>query len=106
MKVKVHLPNKDKSNRPNPTEVQKALDYINNNWPKLIRGNKEDRNSLIGLPNPYIIPSDDEQEYYAHEAQYYWDTYFTALGLSDESHETLVTGMLENLIVLFKRFGA
>ena len=86
-------------------EVERALTYIDNYWPKLLRQNRKDRNSLIGLPNPYVIPSDDQHEHYAHEAQYYWDTYFTALGLSDKSHEKLVTGMLENLITLFKRFG-
>jgi alpha,alpha-trehalase len=88
------------------TELDKALDFISDYWPKLIRENKTDKNALIGLPNPYVIPSDDGHESYAHRAQYYWDTFFTALGLSDKSHEELVVGMLENLIMLFKRFGS
>ncbi|HSX44829.1 MAG TPA: trehalase family glycosidase [Candidatus Saccharimonadales bacterium] len=104
--MRVRLNKKDNQHHKIDEELlNQALDYIDDYWPKLIRENKTDRNSLIGLPYPYIVPSDDEHENYAHEAQYYWDTYFTALGLSDKSHEALVIGMLENLILLFKRFG-
>jgi alpha,alpha-trehalase len=51
------------------------------------------------------VPSVDNRNNFSLEEQYYWDTYFTMLGLTDEKYESLATGMLENLIVLFKRFG-
>lgn len=104
--MKVKLPKINWPKEHKVTSTDKALDYIMNYWPKLIQQNTEDKASLIGLPHPYVIPSDDKHEHYSLEEQYYWDTYFIALGMRGKEYEDLVTGMLENLIVLFKRFGS
>lgn len=83
------------------TSMEDALEYIENYWPTLTRHRTDDSGTLIGLPHPYIVPSLGRGDFQFLE-QYYWDSYFTALGLDDED---LASGMLDNLIYLFERFG-
>jgi alpha,alpha-trehalase len=87
-----------------PGVRDRALSYIDAYWDRLGRHHTEDRGTLVGLPFPYVIPSADPDSNFQFEEQYYWDSYFTALGLTDAGHQSLVEGMLENLIYLFKRF--
>jgi alpha,alpha-trehalase len=85
--------------------TSKALKYVENHWQKLLFENKSDNGTLIGLPNPYLIPSTDKQAKFSFEEQYYWDTFFISLGLVDNQYKPLVKGMLDNLAFLYKRFG-
>jgi alpha,alpha-trehalase len=55
----------------------------------------------IPLPHKTVSPND---EYFAG-TQFYWDTYFTILGLLDGGHGKLARGMVDNLLFLYKRFG-
>ena len=82
-------------------DVKEASEYIQKYWKALKRHNTIDNGTLIGLPNPYIVPSDSNSHFEFNE-QYYWDSYFTVLGIDDEK---LVTGMLENLTHQFNTFG-
>ncbi len=79
-----------------------VLNYIDAYWPRLIRQNPQDQHTLIGLPRPYMIPSDSGDMF---QEMYYWDSYFTALGLVGSEHEQLILDMTENMIYLFNRFG-
>jgi alpha,alpha-trehalase len=81
------------------------VDEINKRWSAMICTNTEDRGTLIGLPNPYVVPSINTGNGFSFEEQYYWDSYFTALGLTDPEYQELVEGMLDNLIYLFNRFS-
>ncbi|MCL6523559.1 MAG: alpha,alpha-trehalase TreF [Thermoflavifilum sp.] len=55
--------------------------------------------SLIPLPYPYVVPGGRFREVY------YWDSYFTMLGLA-QSHDTaLVEDMVKNFAYLINRFG-
>lgn len=83
----------------------KALEYIDDFWGELERHHSEDDGTLVGLPYPYLVPAGDQKAEFRFEEQYYWDSYFTALGLHDEKHRVLVEGMLENLLFMFRRFG-
>ena len=85
--------------------LNKALNYIDQHWDNLIFSNPQDKGTLIGLPNPYIIPSSDSQSSFNFEEQYYWDTYFIILGLKQPKHANLVKGMIDNLAYIYKRFG-
>lgn len=85
--------------------LRRALAYVDTHWAHLERHNKEDTGTLVGLPYPYIVPAADESAAFQFEEQYYWDSYFTAIGLDDGRHQVLVEGMLENLLYLFRRFG-
>jgi alpha,alpha-trehalase len=102
--MKLQLINKDKSSL-NQADLNKALSYINSHWKNLIISTPQDKGTLIGLPNPYIIPSTNSQASFNFEEQYYWDTYFIILGLKQPEHATLVKGMIENLVYIYKRFG-
>lgn len=80
---------------------QAVLNYINSYWPRIMRENTHDRGTLIGLPYPYVVPSDSEM----FQEMYYWDSYFIALGLVHTSHRQLVRHMTDNMAYLLDRFG-
>lgn len=90
---------------PEQKQIAKSQRYIHDYWAKLIRTHPEDSGTLIGLPHSYIVPAADPKASFQFEEQYYWDSYFTALGLTDPSYQPLVEGMLENLLYLLRRFG-
>jgi len=76
------------------------LDYIASFWIHLVRApDKPVNNSSIRLRFPYIVPGGRFQEIY------YWDTYFTALGLIQSDYKALVLSMIENLVDIQSRFN-
>lgn len=84
-------------------QIKKVISYIDNYWPKLIREHKKDLKSLIGLPNPYIVPTDAGDVF---QEQYYWDSYVIIRGLiHDPKYTKLCIGMVENFFYLLDRFG-
>ena len=70
-------------------------------WDVLTRtADKEDRNSsLIALPRPYIVPGGRFREIY------YWDSYFTMLGLARSGRIELVENMVANFAYLIDQIG-
>lgn len=54
------------------------------------------------MPNPFIAPSAEIQNGFVFLEQFYWDTYFTILGLDDLE---LKKGMVENLFFMFEQYG-
>ena len=54
------------------------------------------RSSLIPLPHPYVVPGGRFREVY------YWDSYFTMLGLLESGRSDLVRGMLDNFAYLVR----
>lgn len=84
--------------------VSAARQYIKDYWPKLVRLNKEDDDSLIGLPYPYLVPSYEEGLEFDYNELYYWDSYFMVQGIMDDEHRDLVIGILEDLLNMFERF--
>lgn len=85
-------------------DVQPSREYIRNFWQKLERVHPVDDESLIGLPKPYLVPAFEENHAFDFNELYYWDSYFMVQGMLDTEHEELVSGILENLLALFKRF--
>ena len=55
--------------------------------------------SLLPLPKPYVVPGGRFRE------MYYWDSYFTMLGLRESGREDLVKGMVEDFASLIDRYG-
>lgn len=88
---------------PNREQVSRLLEYINNYWQSLKREAKEQEESgtLLDLPHPYLVPSHTGM----FQEMYYWDSFFTALGLKGTEYEDYVIYMTKNLAVLFHRFG-
>jgi alpha,alpha-trehalase len=87
-------------------DVHAARGYIAAYWTKLQRFHPKDDESLLGLPKPYLVPSYEESASFDYNELYYWDSYFMVQGLLDKDHEDLVKGILEDLLVLFKRLKA
>lgn len=87
-----------------PEDVQIARDYIREFWTRLERYHPKDDESLLGLPKPYLVPSYDEHASFDYDELYYWDSFFMVQGMLDEQHEELVSGILEDLLSLFRRF--
>lgn len=85
-------------------DVAAAREYIARYWKKLERFHPKDDGSALGLPKPYIVPAHEEGREFDFNELYYWDSYFIAQGLLDDKHKELVTGILEDLFSLFKRF--
>lgn len=98
MQLRQQLPTLDAS------LVNEALAYINDYWLTLTRQQQHTKGTLIGLPHAYIVPSVGRNEF-TFEEQYYWDSYFTALGLTKPEQQPLVEGMLENLLYLYTTYG-
>ena len=85
-------------------KIAKAFDYVCDYWPRLIRSHTEASNTLIGLPKPYVVPADQYGNFRFNE-QYYWDSYFIALGLIACGRNQLAEDMLENLFYMFGQLG-
>jgi alpha,alpha-trehalase len=83
-----------------PMDYTPALEYISGYWSKLIRHTPHDQGTLIGLPQPYLVPSEDP----IFREMFYWDSYFIALGLVETELEPHIFGMLENMAHLLHRF--
>lgn len=78
-----------------------TLHHIDAFWPSLTRYVPEDRQTSIGLPHAYAVPGIGSM----FQEMYYWDSFFTSLGLIDTPHESLVLDMTENMAWMLERFG-
>lgn len=95
----------------NAEKYKKVLDYIDKYWQQVEFGQQKRRwtgirNLLlwpgnINLPNQSISPN---HKYFSY-TQYYWDTYFTVIGLVVQNKTELAKGMVDNLCFLFSKFG-
>ena len=76
-------------------------DHIRALWPVLTRrpDTADARSSLIPLPQPYVVPGGRFREVY------YWDSYFTMLGLIASGRTDLVRSMLDNFAYLIATVG-
>ncbi|MFT6899840.1 MAG: alpha,alpha-trehalase, partial [Paraglaciecola sp.] len=84
----------------NDGPASSVANCIESLWPKLERpADKPDRSSLVPLTHPYIVPGGRFREIY------YWDSYFTALGLLASGRIALVKSMVCNFIELQDKFG-
>ena len=84
------------------TDVKESIvEHIENLWKVLER--KADvaveGSSLIALPHPYIVPGGRFQEIY------YWDSYFTMLGLAKSNKWNVIENMIENFAFLIRQYG-
>ncbi|MBN3725261.1 alpha,alpha-trehalase TreA [Burkholderia sp. Ac-20379] len=84
-----------------PPAHQALRAHIDWLWPRLTRTTEgaPRHGSMISLPKPYVVPGGRFRE------GYYWDSYFTMLGLQASGHEDLVDDMLENFAHLIDTVG-
>ncbi len=75
--------------------------HIKNLWKVLKRDadKKITGSSLLPLPNSYIVPGGRFREIY------YWDSYFTMLGLQESHEYTIMENMIKNFAYLIQTYG-
>lgn len=76
-----------------------AGQHIESLWTFLTRKTNPENSSLIQLPKPYVVPGGRFRECY------YWDSYFTMLGLKKSNRNDLIEGMLKNFAHLIDTVG-
>ena len=76
-------------------------EHIEDLWDVLTRQPREHppRSSLLPLPNPYVVPGGRFGE------MYYWDSYFSMLGLAASGRHDLLRSMADNFAYLIDTFG-
>ena len=77
-------------------------DYIDGAWSALVRDDRAltpGDASLLALPRPYVVPGGRFRELY------YWDSYFTMLGLQRSGRHDLVEDMILDFGDLIDRYG-
>ena len=89
-------------------QEKEAAVHIKNLWSVLRRdadvsprweGNDANGISLLALPYPYIVPGGRFREVY------YWDSYFTMLGLRESGETAMIENMVKNFDYLIYNFG-
>jgi len=84
------------------TDTSRTMEeHIRALWPALTRtpDAADVTSSLIPLPNAYVVPGGRFREIY------YWDSYFTMLGLIESGRTDLVRGILDNFAYLIRTIG-
>ncbi len=76
-------------------------DHIDKLWSVMIRNpqSHHPNTSLLPLPKPYIVPGGRFTEVY------YWDSYFSMLGLAESGKTDLLKNMADNFAWLIERYG-
>lgn len=81
--------------------MRSIVEYIHNNWDATLRYNPQDDDTLIGLPKPYTVPSIEGK----FQELYYWDTYFTNVGLILSGKAEYAKNNAENIAFMIERYG-
>ena len=77
-----------------PTHIKNLWAVLKRNPDKNIEGS-----SLLPLPHPYIVPGGRFREIY------YWDSYFTMLGLRENNEWEMIENMISNFAYLIDTYG-
>ena len=80
---------------------QPVREHIEKLWDLLRReaDTAQQHSSLLSLPRPYIVPGGRFREIY------YWDSYFTMLGLASAGRVAMLTDMVTNFAHLIDEIG-
>jgi alpha,alpha-trehalase len=84
----------------NYSSAKKTIDtHLNDLWEELKRKPAQASGTLIALPYEYIVPGGRFREIY------YWDSYFTMLGLQVSKRIDIIEHMVDNFTYLINEFG-
>ena len=82
------------------SDTDRPLDkHIEILWNILTRQPEETNDSLISLPHSYIVPGGRFREIY------YWDSFFTMLGLQVSNRVDMIQNMVDNFAYLIEHIG-
>jgi alpha,alpha-trehalase len=81
--------------------TENVVTHIKNLWKVLKRDHDVvvDGSTLLPLPNSYIVPGGRFREVY------YWDSYFTMLGLKESGENEMIENMVNNFAYLISQYG-
>jgi alpha,alpha-trehalase len=84
-----------------PPEGQNLREHIDGLWTVLTRttDHASKWDSLLPLPQPYVVPGGRFREVY------YWDSYFTMLGLAESGHWDKIEDMVANFAYEIDSWG-
>jgi alpha,alpha-trehalase len=89
--------------KPFPSSKLAFDNYLVSTWNSLLRNQDNisdwSRSTLIYVPNAYTVAGQRFKE------MYYWDSFFSMLGLRLSNKTDILEGMVENFSYLIKRFG-
>ena len=100
--VEVNFTLPDEGEKYVPPAGQSLREHIDDLWPVLTRTTDKASNkwdSLLPLPKPYVVPGGRFREVY------YWDSYFTMLGLAESDHWDKIGDMVDNFAYEIDTFG-
>lgn len=81
-------------------DIKETIMYIHNHWQELIKKSPVVSNGeLLRLPHPYVVPGGRFQELF------YWDSYFTMLGLRYSGLNELSKGIVDNFLYEMESYG-
>ncbi|HEX9970430.1 MAG TPA: trehalase family glycosidase, partial [bacterium] len=86
----------------NKIDVQTVLNYIRSHWSDTIKHQTENSGNVLGLPYPYTVPSHNNPNMQIH---FYWDTYFTNVGLLKQGLFDLAKSNVDNLLFEVEKYG-
>src|SRR5271155_1725384 len=86
---------------PSPPDRVSIAAHIDALWKPLTRSSPAapPYSSVLALPQPYVVPGGRFRE------MYYWDSYFTMLGLAESGRGDLVTDMVRDFAYLIDTYG-
>lgn len=86
---------------PSPPERVPIVAHIDGLWSQLTRSTvtAPPFSSALPLPRPYVVPGGRFRE------MYYWDSYFTMLGLARSGRNDLLAAMVEDFAYLIDTYG-
>jgi alpha,alpha-trehalase len=81
-----------------PVTITRHIDSL---WDQLTRSTKTAPrySSLLALPEPYVVPGGRFRE------MYYWDSYFTMLGIVESGRQDLAEHMVRDFAYLIDTYG-
>jgi len=92
------VPSGDKFTTPDKRSIREHIESL---WPVLTRQPESppQYSTLLPLPYPYVVPGGRFEEIY------YWDSYFTLLGVSPDKHRDIIESMVKNIAYMIDTYG-
>lgn len=85
----------------NDHQASDLREHVRTLWPMLIRQPVVPKpgSSALAMPEPFVVPGGRFRE------MYYWDSYFTMLGLAVDDQQPLIESMIADFVAVIDRYG-
>jgi len=95
------LPSEDEESSDEIHSKDSMVDHLHSLWPHLTRSadDSKQHSTLIPLPNKYVVPGGRFREIY------YWDSFFTMIGLRVSGEKNLIKSLIDNFTFQIDRLG-